>query len=208
MSLRARAALAATALLVLPVAACAPGASQPDYPGGPSRSNVDVDTPELRTLKEQAGIEPCAPGSATDSALPAITLPCLGGGPDVDLSTLRGPMVVNLWYATCGPCRQEMPALQAFHEQHGDQVAVLGIDYQDTVPGVALELARETGARYPQLADPGGDVNGLAPFPPVSTLPYLGFVDERGEIVGHEFGGIESPDELVALVREHLGVEL
>ena len=204
---RASTALGAAVLLAA-VLGCAPEASQPDYPGGPSRSDVDVDTPELRTLKEQARIEPCAPGDATSSGLPELTLPCLGGGEDVDLSTLRGPMVVNFWYAACGPCRKEMPALQAFYEQHGDQVPVLGIDYQDTFPGVALELARETGARYPQLADPGGELNGLEPFPTTQVLPYLGFVDEQGEVVHHEFGGIESPDEMVALVREHLGVEL
>ena len=64
-----------------------------------------------------------------------MTLPCLGGGPDVELSSLRGPMVINLWQARCGPCRKEMPALEEFHQQYGDQVAVLGIDFNDVQPG-------------------------------------------------------------------------
>ena len=39
-------------------------------------------------------------------ALPTITLPCLGGGTSVDLSTLKGPLVLSLWQAGCAPCRE------------------------------------------------------------------------------------------------------
>ena len=75
-----------------------------------------------------------------DGGLPDLTLPCLGGGPDVDLSSLRGPMVINLWQAFCEPCREEMPALEAFHQQYADQVAVVGIDFNDVNPAGALAL--------------------------------------------------------------------
>ena len=54
-------------------------------------------------------------------------------------------MVINLWQSFCGPCRNEMPALQEFHEKYGDQVPVLGIDSQDLQPEAALELAEKTG---------------------------------------------------------------
>lgn len=203
-----RALVAALAAALLATGCTSGDGERAGAPSGPGRSDIDVDTPELRRLKEQAGIEPCRPGGAASSALPDLTLPCLGGGPSVNLATLTGPMVVNLWYAGCKPCEKEMPALQAFHERYGEQVRVLGVDYQDIYPGVALELARETGATYPQLADPGGDLNGREPFPIMRGAPYLGFVDESGRIVHSKFGGIESVDELVELVREHLGVTL
>ena len=83
--------------------------------GRPAPSSVKVDTPELRELKAEAGIEDCEPGPG-GGALPAVTLACLGGGPTVDLSSLRGPMVHQLLAVRCVQCEEEMPILQAFHE--------------------------------------------------------------------------------------------
>ncbi|MFC7496871.1 MULTISPECIES: TlpA family protein disulfide reductase [unclassified Nocardioides] len=178
-----------------------------DVPG-PGRAQVDVDTPQLREVKQAAGIEDCAPGAAEDGGLPAVTLPCLGGGPDVDLATLEGPMIVNLWQSFCEPCRREMPALQEFHERFGDEIAVVGIDSTDVQPLAALEFAQKTGVTYPLLADPNGDLNGVAPFPNIRGYPYLAIFDADGELVHQEYGGVATYDELVDLVEEHLEVTL
>ena len=173
----------------------------------PGEAKIDVDTPELRQIKADAGIEACAPGDADDGGLPDLTLPCLGGGPGVDLSSLRGPMVVNLWGSWCGPCRKEMPALEAFHEQYGDQVPVLGIDYQDPQPAAALDLARKSGVTYPLLADPGGDLNANDPLPVIRGLPHLVLLDAQGEVT-YVTQPIDSVDDLVDLANEHLGTDL
>lgn len=174
----------------------------------PGEAKVDVDTPTLRAIKQDAGIEDCAPGAATDGGLPDLTLPCLGGGPDVDLATLKGPMIINLWQAFCAPCRKEMPALQEFYEKHGDEVPVLGIDSTDVQPQAALEFAQKIGVTYPQLADPGGDLSAQDPFPLVRGYPYLAIIDADGEIAYQQFGGVDSYDELADLVDEHLGTDL
>jgi len=192
------------AVAVLLLGAC----DSADVPKPPGEAKVDVDTPALRAIKQKAGIETCVPGAATDGGLPAVTLPCLGGGPDVDLSSLEGPMVVNLWQSFCEPCRKEMPALQEFHERHGDQVPVLGIDSTDVQPQAALEFAADLGVTYPQLADPGGDLSARAPFPTIRGYPYLAIVDADGEIAWQQFGGVDSYADLVDLVNEHLGTEL
>jgi len=173
----------------------------------PGEAKIDVDTPELRQIKADAGIEACEPGDADDGGLPDLTLPCLGGGEDVDLSTLRGPLVVNLWASWCKPCRAEMPALAAFYQQYGDQVPVLGIDYSDTQTGPALELAKKSKVTYPLLADPGGDLSADDPVPVLRGVPYLLFLDADGDLTTVP-GGVDSVDELVDLVQEHLGVEL
>ena len=178
-----------------------------DPVAAPAGSDVDVDTAKLRELKADAGVEDCTPGADTDGGMPDLTLPCLGGGSDVDLAGLEGPMVINLWASWCAPCRAEMPALQAFHERYGEQVGVLGIDYQDPQPVQALELARETGATYPLLADPGGDLNAREPVPVIRGLPYLLFLDGDGGLAVVP-GGVESARELVDLANEHLGTDL
>lgn len=173
--------------------------------------DVQVDTPELRAAKDRIGMEDCEPGTGdpVEGGLPAVTLPCLGGGPDVDLSSLRGPVVINLWQSNCGPCRKEMPALQRFHQQYGDRVAVLGVDFNDVHPDGALALAEQTGATYPSLADPGGDLMVEEAFAIGRRgMPAFVFVDAGGLVVGQTSGGVESVAEVKAMVAEQLGIEL
>jgi thiol-disulfide isomerase/thioredoxin len=174
-------------------------------------SDVVVDTPALRKVKDRIGMADCLPGAAegeVPDGLPAIDLPCLGGGTTVTMSSLRGPLVINFWQAFCGPCIKEMPALEEFHQKHGDRVGVLGIDFQDVHPEAALDLAAETGVTYPSVADPGGSLNGQAGMPPVRGLPFFLFLDEDGKIAYASAGGVDSIDEVVDLVEEHLGVKL
>lgn len=188
----------------------------PGSESGSLRSNVEVDTPELRAAKARTELPDCEPGTGerVDGGLPDVTLPCLGGGPDVNLSSLRGPMVINVWAAWCTPCRRELPIYEEFHQRHGDKVKVLGIDFQDTQPGAALELARETGVSYPQLADPNTDISLAEPLPNIPGMPGIIFVDEDGVVVDERgtprvvFYEIKDLPDLERLVAEHLGIEL
>ena len=192
-------------LVATALSACSPDAIDVRPP------DVQVDTPELREVKARIGMDDCTPGAGepVEGGLPEVSLPCLGGGPDVDLSALRGPMVINLWQANCGPCKKEMPALEEFHQRHGDRVAVLGIDFNDVHPGGALALAEETGATYPSLADPGGDLMVEEAFAVARRgMPAFVFVDADGAVVGQVSGGVESVAEVEELVVDQLGIEL
>ncbi len=197
--------LAAVAAAVLVLSGCG---STP-APRTTASSGIDVDTPQLRQLKQQAGIEPCRPGAGApvDGGLPDVTLPCLGGGKAVDLAGLRGPLVVNLWGSYCGPCREEMPVLQQFHERYGDRVGVLGVDYEDAQTVSALALARKSGVTYPLVADTDGALQGNGPFPVRMGLPLFAFVDESGH-VELAAGGVDSVAQLKQLVDQHLGLDL
>lgn len=173
--------------------------------------DVDVDTPALREAKDRIGMADCAPGSGApvEGGLPELTLPCLGGGPDVDLATLRGPMVINLWQAFCEPCREEMPALEDFHQEHGNRVAVVGVDFNDVNPVGAMALAEETGVTYPSIADPGGDLMAEDAFAIGRRgLPAFVFVDAEGRVVGQHSGGVDSVREVEDLVDTYLGIRL
>ena len=116
--------------------------------------------------------------------------------------------MLSLWQAGCEPCKKEMPALQAFHEQYGDRVPVLGVDFADTYPGSALEEAGERGVTYPSLADPGGDLMDTDEFAKIRGMPVMYFVDADGAVAHVKFGGVDSADAVADLVREHLGVTL
>jgi thiol-disulfide isomerase/thioredoxin len=204
-AVRLAAALLAALLAGVVLTGCSESSPDIEFPG---KARIDVDTPELRAEKHEAGVEPCRPGtSAGASDLPAVTLPCFGGGPDVDLSSLRGPLVVNIWAGWCGPCRKEMPVLAQFHRQYGDQVGVIGVDYLDPQTGSAMDLVKESGVTYPLLADPQQDLLGAKPFPTMFTPPMFAFVRADGsvEVVAQL---VDSIEEMVGLVEEHLGVRL
>jgi len=201
--------LLVAALLAVLAAGCAPTDDGDGLPRvGPA--DIDVDTPALREARERAGVEPCRPGDAepVEGGLPPVTLPCFGGGPDVDLSRLRGPLVINYWAQNCTPCRTEMPILQSFHERYGDRVGVLGIDFQDTRPEWAMELVEETGVTYPLLADPEAATSAADPITLIRGLPMFVFVDADGRVAEQMYVPLKSEQQLVDLVAEHLGVRL
>lgn len=199
--------------------ACAPGTGDDDAGStgmGGQGARVDVDTPELRELRASTDLAACRPGTGqpVDGGFPSLTLPCLGGGTDVDLASLRGPMVISLWASWCEPCRRELPIFEKFHDQHGDQVKVLGIDYNDTQPAEALKLARRSGISYPVLADPSSEIALAGPLPNIPGLPALIFIDAEGSIQDADgnprvvFREIDSLDALERLVEKQLEVRL
>jgi len=198
-------------LVAVFLAGCAPSAKDDGKPFivpqvGPAK--IDVDTPELRAQKRDVGVQACDLGTGHND-LPAAELPCLGGGRTVDVSTLQGPMLINLWAAWCTNCRIEMPIYQEFAERYADQVPVIGIDYNDLHPDEALDLLKETGATFPQLADPQSELGGaaLGHLSPDRYLPVLVLVGADGRI-DVDAGRIQSMKQLEDLVRDHLGIDL
>jgi cytochrome c biogenesis protein CcmG/thiol:disulfide interchange protein DsbE len=141
------------------------------------------------------------PTPGPSDRLPAVSLPSLTGGPAVDLRTLRGPAVVNLWAQWCVPCKRELPIYQQFFGRHGGQVSVLGVDWQDTQGGKARALAKRSGVTYPLVVD--ADPAFRARF-----LPRLVLVDAEGRIAFQEYVEIKSLRQLEGLVEKHLGVTL
>lgn len=139
--------------------------------------------------------------SARSDRLPDVSLPSLTGGPAVDLGSLRGPAVVNLWAQWCGPCKRELPIYQQFFGRHGSQVAVLGIDWQDTQASRARALATRSGVTYPLVVD-------SEPAVRANYLPRLVLVDADGRIAFQEYVEIKSLAQLEGLVEKHLGVTL
>jgi thiol-disulfide isomerase/thioredoxin len=163
--------------------------------------------PAMQQLVEQAGLALCPVGvnnpDAAIPGLPNVELPCLGDGPPVNLSTLRGiPLVVNVWASWCPPCIEEMPILaQAARELEGT-VQFIGIDYQDD-PALGLELLTAMGVEFPSVIDSDASVRAplAIPGPPVTY-----FVNPDGVIAGRWDGSITSEQALATLIETYLGV--
>lgn len=151
----------------------------------------------------------CA-GSAEpkSKALPDLTVKGFRDDPALDLGKVKGPMIINFWQYVCPPCRDEMPLIEDFHQQYGDQVQVVGVDYMDFQESLAGELADSSGVTYPLVADPGGDLNGAGGIPAIRALPFWLVIDENGDVVHSEASEMKSVDDITAMVEDNLGLTL
>jgi cytochrome c biogenesis protein CcmG/thiol:disulfide interchange protein DsbE len=168
-----------------------------------------ADQPAPGNPQSIAGADQLAPCPTVESrppvadALPDVSLPCLGSGPDIRLSDLRGPLLVNVWAQWCGPCRKEAPYLAELQVKAGDKVKMIGIDYIDTRPDLAVKFAVEQQWDYPHLADRDKQIQqGLK----IGGPPLTAFVDAKGAVVYVHRAPFTSQQELDQLVREKLGV--
>ena len=102
------------------------------------------------------------------------------GGETVSLSDLRGEVVmINFWATWCGPCRQEMPHLEALHQRYSSLgFTLLGVNVEEDAKGVDKFLA-ETPVTFPVLYDPANDVSELYE---VIAMPSTVMVDRSGNM--------------------------
>ena len=101
---------------------------------------------------------------------PDKELETLDGDATGSLADYRGRWVlVNFWASWCDPCRDEAPALEAFHRRYeGEDFTVLGINLDDARDDARAFVA-EYDLTYPQLRDGDGrerrDAYGMTGFP-------------------------------------------
>jgi thiol-disulfide isomerase/thioredoxin len=141
-----------------------------------------------------------------EDGLPPLRLSCLGSGPAVRLSDLRGtPMVLNVWAAWCTLCPDEEPFFAALHRKAGDKLRFFGIHYK-AGRAQGLQSARDFGVFFPSVHDADGDrtVKALRTTAPPQTL----FVTADGRVAGRKVGVLTSQAQLDDLVAKYLGVKV
>ncbi len=110
---------------------------------------------------------------------PALALETLAGG-RFDLAALRGQVViVNAWASWCVPCREEMPALDAYWRAHrAEGLALFGLSADRPRD---RDAARRVMAAfgYPAGLLRGAEANG---FGTPAVLPTTWLVDRRGVV--------------------------
>lgn len=113
---------------------------------------------------------------------------------------LGAPLVLNVWYASCPPCRVEAPDLvEIFHEYEADGVRFIGVNVRDKA-GPALAFEETFSIPYPSLPDEDATImyalrGQVAPNAVPSTL----VIDAQGRVAAR-ISGAADPSVLRAMI--------
>jgi peroxiredoxin len=123
----------------------------------------------------------------------------------VSLSDMRGKVVlINFWATWCGPCRQEMPILEALYKRYETLgFTLLGVNVEENSSD-AVSFLKETPVTFPILYDPDNNVSRLFD---VAAMPSTVIVDREGKMRFLHHGyqpGYENAyqDQIRELIRE------
>jgi len=158
-------------------------------------ASLVIVTGVLSTLAWSAGDRGPAPDFTLDTQ----------DGKAMSLSDLRGQVVmINFWATWCGPCRKEMPLLDALYQRYNRLgFALLGVNVEEDPSGAAKYLA-ETPVTFPILFDRANEVSELYQ---VNAMPSTVLVDRQGNVrflhKGYQPGyENEYQDQIRQLIRE------
>ncbi len=128
-------------------------------------------------LPQAALADAAAPTLGAKSPAPDFTLPALGGK-SLSLSQYKGQVVmINFWATWCGPCRQEMPLLDAMYKKYKAMgFTLIGVNVEPDSKA-AEEFLRKLPVSFPVAFDAESKVSQLYN---VQGMPSTVIVDRKG----------------------------
>lgn len=108
-------------------------------------------------------------------------------------------LVINYWAVWCGPCRKEVPELNALHHAlHSQGVRVFGVNYDQLEGEALLADSQQLGIEFPVLsADPATHFN----LPETHGLPATYIINRQGELVG-QLRGEQTQQSILDALRQ------
>jgi thiol-disulfide isomerase/thioredoxin len=132
------------------------------------------------------------------------------GGTPVDLSALRGAVVVvNVWWSGCAPCVKEAPLLAEVAAGSDSQslgAEFVGVNIRDTSVAAAQAFERRFEWEFPTIFDPSG--KALLAFSSEAsprTIPTTLVLDPAGRVAAVIAGPLPSTRTLTGLIDEVAG---
>lgn len=124
-------------------------------------------------------------------------------GEEITLSSLRGRVVlINFWATWCGPCRAEMPSMEALYGSHKrDDFEVLAVSIDTADPAQVGSFVEAFGFRFPILLDNRLVVNQLYQ---ARVVPTSFLIDRKGIVRERILGARDWSDPELRLVVSKL----
>lgn len=191
---RAAASVAVAGVLVAGLAACSADPLAEQYRAGDNKGFIAGDSRVVEIKPADRG-EPVDFTGKTDAGDTVTSADYAGG-----------VLVVNFWYAACGPCRAEAPLLEkAAGSFEGQDVAFLGVNTSDSAEA-ATAFAQNYGVTYPSLiaAEDGAIKLAFAQRTPINATPTTLVIDKQGRVAARIIGQLLDASILETLVRETL----
>lgn len=134
--------------------------------------------------------------SADSNATPAPTFILKDQfGTEHNLEDYRGKTIfLNFWATWCGPCRSEMPEVQALYEKYGNNegdLIVLGVatpnQGQEGSIDYISDFLEENGYTFPVVMDNTGLISAMYA---ISAYPTTFMIDANGNVYGYVSGAL------------------
>ena len=194
--MKTRSLAAAAAIIVLLAGCSAPGVSA-EYDGSGQGDYVSGDG-TTHFFAEQNRGDPITFAGTTEN------------GDTIDSADLLGQVVlVNFWYAECGPCRTEADDLNGLYDDYADQgVAFVGVNIRDDAAN-AVSFEKDHDVEYDSILDSADNAVTLAfakPAPP-STTPTTFLLDTQGRVAARFTSAIDPRVSVVSTMIDDLLAE-
>ena len=152
---------------------------------------------------------PAAPIAEGD-AYRDFTAPLADGG-EFTLSDHEGKVILlNFWATWCGPCKSEMPEIQALYEKYGENqgdLIVLGVANpktedapynQDVTQAEVEQFLEDNGYTFPVVMDLTGET---LYYYAISAFPTTFMIDSNGNVYGYVPGALTG-DIMESIVQQ------
>ena len=108
-------------------------------------------------------------------------------GNEVTLASFFGkPIILNFWASWCGPCKMEMPEIQKFYEQYGEEIQFLLVSVDDSVDTAKAFIA-DSGYTFPVYFD----TTSMGAYSyGASSIPLTYFIDAEGNLAAYYMGAM------------------
>lgn len=113
----------------------------------------------------------------------------------------KNAVVLNFWYPSCPPCREEMPDFEkAWQKLRGKEVRFLGLFVPQGLDSEqdAKNFVNELGLTYEFATDKGAQV---AKVYQIAYFPTTYFIDKEGQVFRSEISTLDA-DAITRIVQD------